>query len=88
MSTAAGSNIELRERTASTPAVPSHGTSSSFHRPAAYQRSGSLSTSASAAAAAAAAYYTPPSARVPYPAAPDTIFIMKPLVGAMQAWSW
>ncbi|CAK7220566.1 hypothetical protein SBRCBS47491_004232 [Sporothrix bragantina] len=67
------SGIELRDRSA-------HGTSSSISRPALHQRA-----SSSAAAAASSAYQAP--SYHSQPTVSDTIFIMKPLVGAMQAWS-
>ena len=71
------SGIELRDRIA-------HGTSSSISsRPALHQRA-----SSSAAAASSASYaYQAPSIHAQPPVS-DTIFIMKPLVGAVQAWSW
>ncbi|CAK7231868.1 hypothetical protein SCUCBS95973_008068 [Sporothrix curviconia] len=70
------SGIELRDRSA-------HGTSSSISRPALHQRA---SSSAAAAAASSSSAYQAPLYQA-QPAVSDTIFIMKPLVGAMQAWS-
>ncbi|KIH90358.1 hypothetical protein SPBR_00956 [Sporothrix brasiliensis 5110] len=78
------SGIELRDRSARADRSAAHGTSSSISsRQGLYQR-----TSSAAAASSASNYasYQAPSLHAQPPVS-DTIFIMKPLVGAIQAWS-
>ncbi|KAL1892519.1 hypothetical protein Sste5346_007031 [Sporothrix stenoceras] len=72
------SGIELRDRTA-------HGTSSSISsRPGLHQRASS-SAAANSSSRQYGAYQAP--SLHAQPSVSDTIFIMKPLVGAVQAWS-